>query len=418
MTETQIRCEGVGKKFCRDLKRGLWYGVQDIASEIWPWSSTDGTSTRLRPGEFWANQAIDLEIKRGECVGLIGHNGAGKTTLLKMLSGLIKPDVGRIEMRGRVGALIALGAGFNPILTGRENIYVNSAVLGRSKSETKRSLEAIVDFADLEESIDMPVQNYSSGMRVRLGFAIATQIEPQIMLVDEVLAVGDSEFQKKCFDRVYDLKRGGTSFIIVSHNPYQLERLCEKVAAMSDGRIVELADPKLAIHVYHSEVKRRKASQRDSVRHREGTGQATLDDVYLTIPPAQKVDQVETGGPFTVHANCRFHEPVTDLRVRFGIYSESGQLMTTIGSGGYTEETLFQPGQTATISFTVERLDLMAGAYSIEAILASARGDRLDRISDVVQFDVVTRDPRTLTQTGATGMIFTPGGWTVDQHNA
>lgn len=159
-----VRVDGVSKKFCKSLKRSLIYGAKDVWTEL----SGGGKHDELREGEFWAVKDISFELKRGECLGLIGHNGAGKSTLLKMLNGLIKPDQGCIEMRGRIGALIELGAGFNPILTGRENIYNKGAVLGFTKKEIDAKYDAIVDFAEIEEFIDMPVQNYSSGMKVRL----------------------------------------------------------------------------------------------------------------------------------------------------------------------------------------------------------------------------------------------------------
>ncbi|MEM1013338.1 MAG: ATP-binding cassette domain-containing protein, partial [Planctomycetota bacterium] len=159
-----IKVDGVGKKFCRDLKRSLWYGVKDLAAEV---TGRPGERDNLRRDEFWAVDDVSFEVRRGECLGLIGHNGAGKSTLLKMLNGLIKPDRGSITMRGRIGALIELGAGFNPILTGRENVYVNGSVLGMTKKEIDRKFDAILDFAEIEDFIDAPVQTYSSGMKVR-----------------------------------------------------------------------------------------------------------------------------------------------------------------------------------------------------------------------------------------------------------
>ena len=188
--EVLVKVEGVSKKFCRDLKRSLWYGMKDISSELFGIHQNG----QLRKNEFWAVNDVNFELKRGECLGLIGHNGAGKSTLLKMLNGLIKPDKGTITMQGRIGALIELGAGFNPILTGRENIYNNGAVLGFSKKEIDEKFDAIVDFAEIDEFIDTPVQNYSSGMKVRLGFAVAAQMEPDVLIIDEVLAVGDIGF--------------------------------------------------------------------------------------------------------------------------------------------------------------------------------------------------------------------------------
>src|SRR5690606_278607 len=197
--EVLVRVENVSKKFCRDLKRSLWYGVKDILTEIY---GSRKEQDHLRRHEFWAVNDVSFELRRGECLGLIGHNGAGKSTLLKILNGLIKPDRGRVVIKGRVGALIELGAGFNPILTGRENVYVNGSILGLSKSEIARKLEAIVEFSEIGEFIDTPVQYYSSGMRIRLGFAIAAQLEPDVLLVDEVLAVGDIGFVLKCFNKM------------------------------------------------------------------------------------------------------------------------------------------------------------------------------------------------------------------------
>ncbi|MCG9909990.1 MAG: ABC transporter ATP-binding protein [Flavobacteriales bacterium] len=229
--EVLIRAEHVSKKFCRDLKKSLWYGMQDLGKAAVGISP----SQQLRPHEFWAVNDISFEVKRGECLGLIGHNGAGKSTLLKMLNGLLTPDKGSIEMKGRVGALIELGAGFNPILTGRENIFNNAAILGFSKKETLDKLDEIIAFADIEDFLDTPVQNYSSGMRVRLGFAVAAQMKPDILIIDEVLAVGDMGFVLKCFNRMDELLKD-TALILVSHSMPQIARMCTQVLLMSKGQ--------------------------------------------------------------------------------------------------------------------------------------------------------------------------------------
>ena len=185
--EVLVRIENVGKIFCRDLKKSLFYGLKDSVRDLTvqrKGSASSASERPLRKGEFWANRGISFELRRGECIGLIGHNGAGKTTLLKMLNGLIKPDTGRIEMRGRLSALIALGAGFNPILTGRENIYINGSVLGFSTKEIDNKIDEIIDFAEIREFIDAPVQTYSSGKQVRLGFAVASTMDPDILIID------------------------------------------------------------------------------------------------------------------------------------------------------------------------------------------------------------------------------------------
>jgi lipopolysaccharide transport system ATP-binding protein len=191
----------------------------------------------LRDGEFYAVRDVSFELRRGECLGLIGHNGAGKTTLLKILNGLIKPDRGRIEMNGRVGALIALGAGFNPILTGRENIYINGSVLGLSKKEIDEKIDEIIEFAEIGDFIDMPVQNYSSGMSVRLGFSIASSLRPDILLLDEVLAVGDIRFVVKCLNRLRDIA-SDSAVILVSHNMQSISGFCSRVVMLERGHEV------------------------------------------------------------------------------------------------------------------------------------------------------------------------------------
>jgi lipopolysaccharide transport system ATP-binding protein len=249
--EVLVRVNGVSKKFCRDLKKSLWYGVKDVAAELFPFgkqkseirdrrsdssasSSSPPSDSGLRPGEFWANKDISFELRRGQCLGLIGHNGAGKTTLLKMLNGLIKPDEGTIEMRGRVGALIALGAGFNPILTGRENIYVNGSILGLTKEEIDTKIEDIIEFAEIEDFIDSPVQSYSSGMNVRLGFAVASSLEPDVLIIDEALAVGDVQFKTKCYNRLAGF-RSKTAMILVSHQKSDLSRVCDYGLVLDKG---------------------------------------------------------------------------------------------------------------------------------------------------------------------------------------
>jgi lipopolysaccharide transport system ATP-binding protein len=232
--EILIRAENVGKKFCRNLKKSLMYGAQDIGYDL---MGVDRSHAGLRKDEFWANEGVSFELRRGECLGLIGKNGAGKTTLLKMLNGLIKPDAGHIEMHGRVGAMIALGAGFNPILTGRENIYIAASVLGFSRKEVDARFDGIVDFAEISEFIDTPVQSYSSGMQVRLGFAVASSLDPDILLIDEVLAVGDVGFRTKCYNRIYEVCKNA-AVIFVSHSMPQIDRLCSRALVLTGGKLI------------------------------------------------------------------------------------------------------------------------------------------------------------------------------------
>lgn len=247
MSDTLIKVEGVSKKFCRSLKRSLWYGLQDLGNELR--GHRHGGNGELRPDEFWAVKEVSFEVKRGECLGLIGRNGAGKTTLLRMLNGLIKPDQGRIEMHGRVGALIALGAGFNPILTGRENIYVNASVLGLTKKEIEEKIDEIVDFAEISEFIDMPVQSYSSGMQVRLGFSVAAALEPDILLLDEVLAVGDATFRSKCLKKIGSILNQ-CAVIFVSHDAWSIRRICDSIIWLRRGSIIYHGNTEIGMEQY------------------------------------------------------------------------------------------------------------------------------------------------------------------------
>ncbi|MGF1530955.1 MAG: ABC transporter ATP-binding protein [Puniceicoccaceae bacterium] len=258
-----VEVSGIGKIFCRDLRRSLWYGLRDSMGELTPWVKQDtGKERKLRHGEFWANHGISFQLKAGESLALVGHNGAGKTTLLKILNGLVKPNTGTVRMRGRVGALIALQAGFNPILTGRENIYVYGAVLGLSYRETRKRFDEIVEFSELGEFIDTPVQNYSSGMAIRLGFSVAVHLDPDILLLDEVLSVGDADFRRKCFERVEQIRRKGTAFILVSHDESNITRFCNRAIYLEHGRVKMTGNPEQVLGVYQLDGQVAKAVER------------------------------------------------------------------------------------------------------------------------------------------------------------
>lgn len=235
MTDTLIACENISKTFCRDLKKSLKYGLVDSLKAVFGGSHP---TKNLRPGEFWALEDVSFELRRGESLGLVGHNGAGKTTLLKILSGIIKPNHGAVKLHGSLNALIALGAGFNPILTGRENVFINGLIRGASKRQVQSKLEEIVDFAGLQDAIDAPVRTYSSGMQARLGFAVAALLEkPDILLIDEVLAVGDMAFRSKCYRLIAEISRE-TGIVLVSHNSHSLESVCQNGLLLDRGKVV------------------------------------------------------------------------------------------------------------------------------------------------------------------------------------
>jgi len=231
--EWAIRADGVSKKFGLTLRQSMKYGLSDVARKLAGRSSTSGV---LREGEFWAVNDVSFELHGGEALGIMGVNGCGKTTLLRILNGVYAPDAGRIQIRGRVGALIAAGAGFAPMLSGRENVYVNGALLGLTTQEIDGLMDEIIAFSELGHFIDLPVKNYSSGMYVRLGFAIAALSRPDVLLMDEVLAVGDLNFQKKCFDHILQLKRQGTAIVLVSHSLGAIWSVCDRGLFMDRGK--------------------------------------------------------------------------------------------------------------------------------------------------------------------------------------
>lgn len=279
MTEPLVKIEHLGKKFCRRLKRSLWYGVRDIGSEL---IGSRKSRSKLRKDEFWALKDVNFEIYKGELVGLIGANGAGKTTLLKLLSGLIKPDEGEIAIRGKIQALIALGAGFNPILTGRENIYINGAVLGFSKKEMDKLLEEIMDFSEMGEFIDMPVQSYSSGMHVRLGFAVAVNLKPDILIVDEVLAVGDASFRRKARNKMMELLHSGISVLFVSHNMALVSSLTSRCIYLDKGQVKAVGPSDEITSIYLSDsIKKAKANQKENHSHLMHSAYMTMPDLFI-----------------------------------------------------------------------------------------------------------------------------------------
>ncbi len=237
----------VSKKYCKSLRRSMLYSMKDIFLNM---LGRPSESNRLRADEFWSLRNISLKITPGEMVGLIGPNGSGKTTLLKLLDGIFWPDQGEVRTRGNVGALISVGAGFHPMLSGRENIYLNGAVLGLSRYEIQKKFDQIVDFSEIEQFIDMPVKYYSSGMFVRLGLSIAVHCNPDILLVDEILSVGDQLFRNKCIKKIAELKTLGTTVVFVAHNFDLIQMLCERVYVLHEGRLVFSGETHAAIAYY------------------------------------------------------------------------------------------------------------------------------------------------------------------------
>lgn len=244
-----VAVSGVSKKFARSLKRSFVYGARDIASTLLGLPGGDA----LRPSEFWAVRDVSFELRRGDAIGIIGLNGSGKTTLLRMISGILRPTLGNIRINGRIAPMLALGAGFKPVLSGRENIFLNLSLLGVSERDIRRRFDAIVDFSELSESIDAPIGTYSSGMLARLGFACAVHTDPGILVVDEVLSVGDTRFRLKCRNKINELRREGTAMLLVSHSTLLIESLTTGCLYLRKGRAAAFGAPADVLKAYEKD---------------------------------------------------------------------------------------------------------------------------------------------------------------------
>ena len=398
--EVLIKVDNVSKKFCRDFKKSLWYGLKDTATDIFRLGAvqdSERSSASLRPSEFWANQNISFEVKRGECLGLIGHNGAGKTTLLKMLNGLIKPDSGSIEMRGRVSALIALGAGFNPILTGRENVYVNGSILGLHKKEIDAKLDEIVDFAELEDAIDAPVRTYSSGMQVRLGFAVAAiLVQPDVLILDEVLAVGDMSFTIKCLNVVRQLVEH-SAVVFVSHNVQMVSQFCSDIMLLADGKVqIYTSNVSEGIDAYLS------ACQQTI--ELSGTGEATVDDEFLIVGSGLSVSEPRSVMPddsIGINLSVGVGEIIDKAEVSIVLKDNSGRPVASFATMDSLGARLqLSPGNYH-CKFDIGCLGLTPGKYHFVVAVMEQNTQRVCMRKDGVL-------PFTVSDTGNRGHVWAP----------
>lgn len=358
MAESVIHAEGLGKRY-RVGERERYLALRDTLTRALrvPFER----NRARRPVDYlWALRDVSLDVNEGEVVGLIGRNGAGKTTLLKLLSRITRPTTGFAEIHGRVGSLLEVGTGFHPELTGRENIYLSGAILGMRKREIDRKNDAIVAFAEVERFLDTPLKHYSTGMQMRLAFAVAAHLEPEILLVDEVLAVGDIEFQKKCLGKMQDISKSGRTIVFVSHQMGQMRRLCERVFWVDDGQIRDEGASRKVIAAYESS-----GLQRDSSLPENGR-------CFLRWSVCGHDNILRDGLQSVVfHCYARVHESISQGHFGLKIFNDSGVLMV-----GWGFDNLDIAAGEREILLRIPLLPLRPGAYSVVCTLFD-RGNNL-----------------------------------------
>ncbi|MDW8198075.1 MAG: ABC transporter ATP-binding protein [Gemmataceae bacterium] len=349
---------------------------------------------RRRPetrSEFWALRDISFAVQPGETIGIIGRNGAGKSTLLKVLARIVEPSEGRVELRGRVGSLLEVGTGFHPELTGRENIYLNGSVLGMTRREIRRKFDDIVAFAGLEPFLDTPVKRYSSGMYVRLAFAVAAHLEPEILIVDEVLAVGDGDFQKRCLGKMREISLGGRTVLFVSHNMAAVRAFCSRALFLANGRVMVDGTVEHAIRAYTTSGAEATVA-RDLRSHpgRVSRHGALMSEVRLTDALGTPVSVVPAGG--TLAVRVKFAVPTGPIRPVLGVVVRDHYGTALFGlNNRWVPNAWFEPICAGWISCTYPCLPLQPGTYSLDLWLANENED-IDIVMDAIRFDVIAGD--------------------------
>ncbi len=324
---------------------------------------------RSRPTEVVALRDVSFGVEPGSAVGLVGRNGSGKTTLLRLISGIIKPTSGHVEVGGRVGSLLELGAGFHPDLSGRENVFLNGSIHGLKRAYVREQLDEIVAFAGLEEFIDLPVRTYSSGMYMRLGFAIAAHIDADVLLLDEVFAVGDEQFQRKCFGKIFEFKQRGGTIVFVSHDASAVERLCDRAILLSDGAVAFDGPTHDAIVRYRQLLAGdRDPAERGAGLKEWGSGEARIENVELLGAEGEPRTQFLAGEPLTLRFRVVAERPLPPLRVSFELRDSSGLL---VAGSGYSLE---DPGG---VRFDVDSLPLADGRFHLRLGLSDDSGEQL-----------------------------------------
>jgi lipopolysaccharide transport system ATP-binding protein len=406
LEEPLITVENVSKKFCRSLKRSLFYGLLDLGREF------TGRTRRgtLREREFWAIRDASFEVRRGEIVGLIGPNGSGKSTVLKMLAGLITPDRGRIEVRGRVGAMIQLEAGFSPVLSGRENIAISASILGIPAADLTRRMNEIVEFADIGDFIDAPVRTYSSGMRARLGFAVAIHMDPDILLVDEVLAVGDLNFRSKALEAMLRLTKSGVAVVFVSHNLQHIFRLCNRVLLVNHGETVAYGETDRVISKYMQLVE---GVEQQAVYAPGTRDYIDVGDVRFDNASRETGDEIRTWDDVRItlsfEARRNMEQPIFILYLDVEGRQSLGAVISQEMSASRPS---FAPGK-HTIDVTIPRIALTPGLYSLA--LSVFDRENVNLLAKIRNLAFVSIEPlRNATDLGVSALVHLPGHWRVE----
>ncbi len=332
---------------------------------------------RSRPEDVVALEGVSFRIEPGGAVGLVGRNGSGKTTLLRLISGIIKPSSGHVDVGGRVGSLLELGAGFHPDLTGRENVFLNGSIYGLKRAYLREQLDEIVAFAGLEQAIDRPVRTYSSGMYMRLGFAIAAHIDADVLLLDEVFAVGDEQFQRKCFGKIFDFKRRGGTIVFVSHDASAVERLCDRAILLRDGSVDFDGPTHEAIVRYRQLLAGdRDPAERGAGLKEWGSGEVRIDEAELLGPEGEARTQFLAGEPLTLRLRLVAQRPLDAPRLSFEVRDASGLLVA--GSGQSTGELGWEADTTTLAArFDVDSLPLADGRFHVRLGLSDDTGGEL-----------------------------------------
>lgn len=407
-----IKVDHVSKKYCKSLKNSMLYGVNDIARNSLGFSSH---SERLREDEFWAVNDVSFELKKGETLGIIGPNGSGKTTLLKMLNGIFWPDKGKITIKGKVGALIEVGAGFHPLLTGRENIYVNGAILGMSKKEIDEKFDDIVAFADIGDFLDSPVKNYSSGMYVRLGFSVAIHCEPDILLVDEILAVGDRNFQIKCYQKMNEVKKRGTTIILVAHNEYTIREQTEICLYLDKGILKFLGPSEDGITIYIKDMlKKRENIHPGELKKNHNFIKAEILSVKFLDEKFSEITSIETGRELNLLFECNIKEELNNPIFGINFYGGGGALgdsgwMYCINS--YYENILYNKMQIGKINvkINIPNFHLPTDNYVCSAIIAE------ENVSNLIDWHDRVYKIQVVRARNARGVLKLPTKWDLEK---